>query len=49
MEMMDYIFSAEGHLRGEFGEEDIGWRAPEEGDIALDQELEPVLRRPAAG
>ena len=43
MEMMDYIFSPEGHLLGEMGEEDIGWRAPEEGEIALDQELEPCF------
>jgi putative aldouronate transport system substrate-binding protein len=41
MEMMDYIFTPEGHLRAEMGEEGIGWRAPEEGDIALDQTLEP--------
>jgi len=41
MEMMDYIFSPEGHLRAQAGEEGIGWRAPEEGDIALDQTLEP--------
>lgn len=41
MEMMDYIFSPEGHLRGQMGEEGIGWRAPEPGDVALDPELEP--------
>ncbi|MFK4805885.1 ABC transporter substrate-binding protein [Microbacterium sp. ZW CA_36] len=43
MEMMDYIFTPEGHLLGEMGEENIGWRAPEEGDIALDPELEPCF------
>ncbi|TCL82677.1 putative aldouronate transport system substrate-binding protein [Rathayibacter sp. PhB179] len=43
VEMMDYLFSPEGHVRGEFGEEGIGWRAPEEGEIALDQSLEPSL------
>jgi putative aldouronate transport system substrate-binding protein len=41
MEMMDYIFTPEGHLRAQAGEEGIGWRAPEEGEIALDQKLEP--------
>ena len=41
MEMMDYIFSPEGHLRGQQGEENIGWRAPEPGDVALDPDLEP--------
>ncbi|MCW4457109.1 extracellular solute-binding protein [Microbacterium sp. MPKO10] len=43
MEIMNYMFSDEGHIRGEFGEEGIGWRAPEEGEIALDTELEPSL------
>lgn len=43
VEMMDYLFSPEGHVRGEFGEENIGWRAPAEGEIALDQSLEPSL------
>jgi putative aldouronate transport system substrate-binding protein len=41
MEMMDYIFTPEGHVRAQQGEEGIGWRAPEEGEIALDPELEP--------
>ena len=43
MEIMNYIFSPEGHLRAEFGEEGIGWRLPEEGEIALDTSLEPKL------
>ena len=41
IEMMDYIFSPEGHIRAEQGVEGIGWRAPEAGEIALDRELEP--------
>lgn len=43
MEIMDYMFSAEGHVRAQFGEEGVGWRAPEDGDIALDENLEPSL------
>lgn len=43
MEMMDYLFTEEGHMRGEFGVEDIGWRAAEEGEIALDPDLEPTF------
>jgi putative aldouronate transport system substrate-binding protein len=43
MEMMDYLFTEEGHMRGEFGVEDIGWRAAEEGEIALDQDLEATF------
>ena len=43
MEMMDYIFSPEGHVRAQQGEEGIGWRPAEEGEIALDPELEPTF------
>jgi len=43
MEMMDYLFTEEGHMRGEFGEENIGWRAAEEGEVALDPELEATF------
>ena len=43
MEIMNYMFSPEGHIRAQFGEEGIGWRAPEEGDVALDETLEPSL------
>ncbi len=43
MEIMNYLFTPEGHLRSQFGEEGIGWRAPEEGEIALDQSLEPSI------
>ncbi|MGP4113694.1 ABC transporter substrate-binding protein [Streptomyces sp. 4N509B] len=43
MQIMDYIFSPEGHVRAQFGEEGIGWREPRAGEIALDQDLEPAL------
>ncbi len=43
MEIMNYMFSPEGHIRAQFGEEGLGWRAPEEGDVALDETLEPSL------
>src|SRR5690606_40896534 len=43
MEIMNYLFTPEGHIRAQFGEEGIGWRQPEEGEIALDRDLEPSL------
>lgn len=43
VEIMNYIFSPEGHVRAQFGEEGIGWRQPREGEVALDQSLDPVL------
>lgn len=41
MEMMNYIFSPEGHIRAEQGEEGIGWRAPEPGELGVNPDLEP--------
>jgi putative aldouronate transport system substrate-binding protein len=41
MEIMNYIFSPEGHIRAQFGEEGVGWKPAAEGDIALDPTLEP--------
>src|SRR5690606_41922277 len=43
MEIMNYLFTPEGHIRAQFGEEGIGWRQPEEGEIALERDLEPSL------
>lgn len=44
IEIMNYLHTNEGHVRAEFGEEGIGWVAPEEGDLALDVNLEPSFR-----
>jgi putative aldouronate transport system substrate-binding protein len=43
VEIMNYIFSPEGHRRAQFGEEGIGWREPKPDEIALDESLEPVI------
>lgn len=44
IEIMNYLHTNEGHVRAEFGEEGIGWVAPEDGDLALDESLEPSFR-----
>lgn len=44
IEILDYIFTEEGHLQGEFGTEGINWAYAEDGDIALDQELDAVWK-----
>jgi putative aldouronate transport system substrate-binding protein len=44
MEIMDYIVSEKGHILGEFGKEGIGWEPAKEGEVALDQNLEPSFR-----
>lgn len=44
VEIMDYLFTPEGHIRAQFGVEGIGWEKPAEGEIALDPELTPNFR-----
>ncbi|SDE11438.1 extracellular solute-binding protein [Glycomyces harbinensis] len=49
MQILDFMVSYEGHLQGEFGVEGVNWVRPEEGDVALDETLEPnfeVVRVP---
>jgi putative aldouronate transport system substrate-binding protein len=43
MEILDFIFTPEGRTKGQFGEEGVGWRVAEEGEIALDTTLEPTI------
>jgi putative aldouronate transport system substrate-binding protein len=42
MQIMDFIFSTEGHIQGEFGLEGVNWEGPAEGDVALDETMEPA-------
>lgn len=44
IEILDFIYTLEGHLQGEFGTEDINWSYAEDGDVALDQNLEAVWK-----
>jgi putative aldouronate transport system substrate-binding protein len=48
MQIMDFIYSTEGHLQGEFGIEGVNWAAPEDGDVALDETVEPLFKTLAA-
>ncbi|NUQ87740.1 MAG: ABC transporter substrate-binding protein [Glycomyces artemisiae] len=41
MQIVDFMVSYEGHLQAEFGVEGVDWVQPEEGDVALDESLEP--------
>ncbi|MFY9714438.1 MAG: ABC transporter substrate-binding protein [Microbacterium sp.] len=51
MQIIDFMFSYEGHMQGEYGVEGVNWTRPEEGDVALDETLEPLFKtlRPAEG
>jgi putative aldouronate transport system substrate-binding protein len=42
IQIVDYIFSVEGALNGIFGVEGVNWRAPEEGEIANNRDVDPL-------
>ena len=42
IKMLDYLYTEEGTLQGIFGEENIGWRKPKEGEIALNEQATPL-------
>lgn len=41
IKLVDYLFSEEGRIRAEHGEEGEGWREPEEDEIAIAEDKEP--------
>lgn len=50
IKLVDYMFTQEGQLRAHFGEEGKDWRRPQEGDVALNKEVDPifaVIQQPA--
>ncbi|THV42445.1 extracellular solute-binding protein [Glycomyces buryatensis] len=44
MEIADFIVSYEGHVPAEFGVEGVNWAKPEAGDVALDEDAEPLFK-----
>lgn len=44
IKILDYIYTQEGALRGIYGEEGINWAKPEEGDVALNEKVEPLFK-----
>lgn len=42
IKLVDYFFTQEGQLRAHYGEEGVDWRRPEEGDVALNKEVDPI-------
>ncbi|GAB4000579.1 hypothetical protein GCM10029992_32930 [Glycomyces albus] len=44
MQILDFMVSYDGHLLGEFGVEGVNWARPEEGEVALDEDLEPNFK-----
>ncbi|GAA2274274.1 ABC transporter substrate-binding protein [Glycomyces scopariae] len=44
MQIIDFMVSYDGHLQGEYGLEGVNWERPVEGDVALDETLEPNFK-----
>jgi putative aldouronate transport system substrate-binding protein len=42
IQIMDYLFTLEGMLAGHYGVEGNNWRQPEEGDVAINRDAEPL-------
>ena len=45
IKMLDYIFTEQGQINGQFGMEGKGWTKPGAGDVALDKSLKPVFKQ----
>ncbi|MFG2073231.1 hypothetical protein [Nonomuraea maritima] len=44
IKMLDYIYTDEGQLQTWAGPEGVGWKKPESGDIALDENATPMYK-----
>ncbi|MFB5662660.1 hypothetical protein [Alteribacillus sp. HJP-4] len=49
IQVLDYMFTEEGSFRAFFGEEGEGWEKPEEGDNAINEDVEPIYREIPVG
>ncbi|TDE95129.1 extracellular solute-binding protein [Occultella glacieicola] len=45
VQIVDWMIDYDNHLRAEWGEEGVAWDYPAEGDVALDESLEPLYLR----
>ncbi|WP_433167009.1 ABC transporter substrate-binding protein [Kribbella sp. CA-247076] len=43
--LLDYIFTDEGQINGQFGTEGKSWMKPQPGDVALDKSLKPTFKQ----
>lgn len=44
IKLIDYMFTEEGQIRAHFGEEGTSWIKPEEGDLAINEDVEPIVK-----
>ncbi|TDO46702.1 putative aldouronate transport system substrate-binding protein [Kribbella sp. VKM Ac-2527] len=45
IKLLDYIFTDEGQINGQFGSEGKAWTKPQPGDVALDKSLKPTFKQ----
>ena len=45
IKLLDYIFTDEGQINGQFGTEGKTWTKPATGDVALDKSLTPIFKQ----
>jgi putative aldouronate transport system substrate-binding protein len=43
IKILDYLFTVDGMLNGHYGVEGVNWRRPEEGEIAINEDAEPLF------
>ena len=43
IKLVDYMFTQDGQLRAHFGEENLDWRRPQEGDVANEASADPIF------
>ncbi|MGG4129025.1 ABC transporter substrate-binding protein [Paenibacillus illinoisensis] len=44
IKMLDYLYTQEGAMSAYLGEEGTSWRKPEEGDVALNDQVDPLYK-----
>jgi putative aldouronate transport system substrate-binding protein len=45
IKVVDYFFTEDGQIRGNFGEEGKDWRKPQAGDVAVEKDATPLVAR----
>ncbi|KKI92726.1 ABC transporter substrate-binding protein [Bacillus sp. SA1-12] len=43
IKLVDYMFTGEGRILSHHGEKDVSWREPKEGEVAIEEGVEPNL------
>lgn len=44
IKLLDYLYTQEGTMASYLGEEGVSWRKPQEGEVALNDQIEPLYK-----